>query len=183
MRGNRSRWLAVSTVVVGLALGAGVARGQSSESAPLAVELAQLMAEADLGAIAAKDPSGEERFVAALYFGGRQLLAVAADYSAPDLLQNRIIAGDYRDVYVDLNSASSPETKFFVGDFGANGLRRSPDSGAAADRYNRAGRAVSFDGDWSRQQMSEAEYGEVFADADRDFASLLSLLIAQIRES
>ena len=58
-----------------------VARGQSSESAPSAVELARLMDEADLGAIAANDPSGEERFVAALYFGGRQLLAVAADYA------------------------------------------------------------------------------------------------------
>ncbi len=183
MRGNRSRWLAVSIVVMALALGAGVARGQSSESAPLAVELARLMDEADLGAIAAKDPSGEERFVAALYFGGRQLLAVAADYAAPELLQNKIIAGDYRDVYVDLNSASSPETKFFVDDFGANGLQRSPAADAPADRYNRAGQAVMFDGDWSRQQMSEAEYGEVFAATDREFASLLSLLIAQIRES
>jgi len=183
MRGNRSRWLVVSTVVVGLALGAGVARGQNSESASLAIELARLMDEADLGAIAAKDPSGEERFVAALYFGGRQLLAVAADYAVPELLQNKIIAGDYRDVYVDLNSASSPETKFFVDDFGANGLQRSPGGDAPADRYNRAGQAVIFDGDWSRQQMSEAEYGEVFTATDREFASLLSLLIAQIRES
>lgn len=183
MGSNRSQWLAVSAVVLGLTLGAGVAYGQSSESGALASELTRLMDEAELGAIAAKAPGSEERFVAALYFGGRQLLAVAADYAAPELMANKIIAGDYRDVYVDLNSASAPESKFFVDDFGANGLQRSPGGDLRADRTDRAGKTVSFDGDWSGQQMSEAEYSEAFAEADREFASLLSLLIAQIRES
>lgn len=68
-----------------LGLGVGVARAQSA-SAPLATELTQLLQEASLDTVAAKDAGSENRFGAAMLLGGAQLLVVSAEYSVPELL-------------------------------------------------------------------------------------------------
>ena len=174
--------LVVLVAALALTLTSAIVSAQSA-SASLAAELGQLMDQAGLDSIAASDPGDEERFVAALYFSGRQLLAVSASYSAPILLDMKIANGQYRDVYIDLNSASAPESRFFVDDLGADGLQPEPSGDAPADSSARGGRQVDFDSDWSRQQMSEDEYQAAFADADSDFAGILTLLIAQIKGS
>ncbi|HEY3380514.1 MAG TPA: hypothetical protein VGK32_02035, partial [Vicinamibacterales bacterium] len=74
-----------------LLLGAsGIVAAQELKSAPLAKELAQLLDTAKLDAVAAKDPSTADGFVAALYFPGSQLLVVSARYAVPPLLAEKI---------------------------------------------------------------------------------------------
>ena len=107
---------------------------------------------------------------------------IEADYEAPQLLDVKIVAGNYRDVYVDLNSSSPLETRLFVNDYGANGLIRLPTDGIA-DRFTRANQELLLNGDWGGQQMSETSYSEAYSTADSDFAEMLSLLIAQVKES
>lgn len=182
----RTDWLRyLSGVFVIAALGLlpvmTIAQPQSKSSA-LAVDLGKLMDDSGLAAIAARDSEVENRYVAALYFSGRQLLVIEADYEAPQLLDVKIVAGNYRDVYVDLNSASPPETRLFVDDYGANGLLRLPSDGIA-DRFTRANQVLLLNGDWGGQQMSETSYNEAYSIADSDFAEMLSLLIAQVKES
>ena len=181
MTGSRQWGMVLVAGVMVLTLGNVAATAQTSTSAALAVELAELMDGAGLSAAAAEDPAEDERFVAALFFPGRQILAVSATYSAPLLLQQKIADGDYRDVYIDLNSASDPESRFFVDDLGADGLQASPDGDGPHDTCDRGGRSLTLDGDWSRQQMSEDEYRQAFSEADTDFANILKLLIEQIR--
>ena len=99
------------------------------------------------------------------------------------MIDVKVISGNYRDVYVDLSSASVLETRLFITDYGADGLQYQSPPESAADRATRGGQEVSFDGDWERQQMSEADYGTAYVAADREFAAILSLLIAQVKES
>src|SRR5438132_3976604 len=86
---------------------------QESKSAPLAKQLAAALDAAKLDSIAAKDPSAPDVFVAALYFPGSQLLVVSAKYTVPQLLTDRLMKKEFRDVYIDLNSASVPASKVF----------------------------------------------------------------------
>ncbi len=82
-----------------------------------------------LDAIAAADPSEPGAFVAALYIQGSQLLVVSAKYAAPPLLTAKIKAKEYRDVYIDLSSASVAGSKVFVIDQNCDGLAPKPDGG------------------------------------------------------
>jgi hypothetical protein len=153
----------------------------SSKSSALADELGKLMDDAGLTSVAAGYPDVENRYAAALYFSGRQLLVIAGDYEAPQLLDVKIVAGNYRDVYVDLNSSSPSETRLFVDDYGANGLVRMPVDGIT-DRFTRANQVLLFNGDWAGQQLSETAYNEAYSTADSDFTEMLSLLIDQVTE-
>src|SRR5207244_230814 len=97
------------------------ATAQESKSIALAKQLSTALDAAKVDVIAAKDPSKPDVFVAALYFAGAQLLVVSAQYAAPVLLEEKIAKKDYREVYLDLSSASMPATRVFVEDPGANG--------------------------------------------------------------
>jgi len=57
------------------------AAAQESKSVALAQTLTTLLDGAKLTAIAAKDPSDPDAFVAAMYFSGSQLLIVSAKYN------------------------------------------------------------------------------------------------------
>ena len=67
-----------------------------------------------MDSIAAADTSQPGTFVAALYFANTQFLVVSAKYAVPQLLNDRLAKKEYRDVYIDLNSASVPEAKVFI---------------------------------------------------------------------
>ena len=76
-----------------------------------------------------------------LYFQGSQLLVVSAKYAAPPLLVAKIKEQNYRDVYIDLSSASVAGSKVFVIDAGVDGLAPKPgDSGA--DSYEQGTEAA-----------------------------------------
>jgi hypothetical protein len=154
---------------------------QQSKSAPLAQQLTQLLDKAQLDSLAAKDPSDEDRYVAALYFAGSQLLVVSARYPVPILLDQKIEAKDYRDVYIDLNSAAVPDTRTLVVDLGANGLRPKPQESQPYDTFDSPTKSLACDGNWRRQNMSEQDYMQAFGLADEQYAAMLAVLLAQIK--
>ena len=114
----------------------GTAAAQGSASGPLAQQLVAALDGAQLDSIAAKDSEGDDRFVAALFFPG-QLLVVSARYEVPLYANEKIAIGNYRDLYIDLNTAFIAGTKILITDGGADGLRDddpadSADTGPAA---------------------------------------------------
>lgn len=156
---------------------------QESRSAPLAAELVRVLNERKLDSIAANH-NVPGRFVAALYFPGTQLLVISAKYSAPDRLRYLLTKRAYRDVYLDLSSASEQESKFFVSDLGANGLRFTREEDQPFDSVDLPGRSVSFDGRWGRGSgISEAEYREAFEQADTEYVEMLQSLIDELQKS
>lgn len=156
-------------------------RAQEGKSAPAARELAAAMDAAKLDSIAAADPSDPETFVAALYFPGAQLLVVSAKYAAPPLLVEKMNGKNYRDIYIDLNSASVAGSKVFIIDQRCDGLVARPDGDQVADTYENGSSQLLFDGEWRRAKLSEDEYMKAFSEADARYARILSLLTAQAK--
>jgi glutathionyl-hydroquinone reductase len=160
----------------------GVATAQESKTLVLAKELTQLLDAAKLDAIAAKDPSAPDTFVAALYFPGSQLLVVSAKYQVPVLLNDKIAKGEYKDIYTDLNSAFVEGTKCFVMDIGADGLKAKKDE-ARYDTCDIGSKSYMFDGDWKKQKLaSEEDYQKAYSDADGRYQKMLTVLIAQAKK-
>ena len=147
---------------------------QESASAPVAQQLAAALDGAQLDSVAAKDTEGDDRFVAALFFPGR-LLVVSARYEAPMYVEEKIATRNFREVYIDLNTASISDSKVLITDGGADGLRADD----PADSADIGGRRVRFSGDWIGQQLSQDEYTALFSEADADYARMLRVLLAE----
>lgn len=171
----------LQAVALATALASVSAAPQASKSAAAAKELAQALEAAKLDAIAAPDPADPGAFVAALYIPGSQLLVVSAKYAAPPLLVAKMKAKDYRDIYIDLSAAAVAGSKVFVIDMNCDGLASKPDNDAAPDSWETGTQQVSFDGDWKKAKMSEADYGKAFTEADERYAKMLALLAAQAK--
>jgi hypothetical protein len=154
---------------------------QTAKSAAAAKELAQALDGAKLEAIAAADPAEPGTFVAALYFPGSQILVVSAKYAAPVLLTDKIAKQNYRDVYIDLNSASVAGSKVFVIDTNVDGLVAKPEDGQGADQWEQGKTQVTFDGQWKKAKMSEEEYMKAFATADERYTHILQVLTTQAK--
>jgi hypothetical protein len=157
------------------------APAQESKSAEFAKQLAQLLDDKKMDSIAAADAATPGAFAAALYFPGTQLLVVSAKYSAPQLLNDKLTKKDYRDIYVDLSSAFVAGSKIFVMDTFADGLVAKPKGDAPADSVERAAGTSSFDGDYKKAKLSEADYAKSFDEADAAYSRLLQLLIAKMK--
>jgi hypothetical protein len=157
------------------------AHGQESRSSQLAAEAAKLLDAAKLGAVAAK--LGADEYVGALYFAGSQLLVVKARYIVPERMDAQLAAKNYRDVYIDLNSASVAGSKTLVADFGANGLQPRRRDNQAPDTVDVGGRSHAFDGDWGKAKLSEQEYMKIFQTTDGEYVRMLEALVAQLKSS
>jgi len=158
------------------------ALAQESKSAPLAKQLSAALEAGKLDCIAAKDPSAPDVFVAALYFPG-SLLVVSGKYSVPQLLSDRLIKKEYRDVYMDLNGAAAAESKVFIQDPGADGLRAKREENQPFDIVEIGGKQTMFNSDWKGQKLSEQDYMKAFADADARYAQILTALLAQVKKT
>jgi len=182
MRTALPRFVPVLMAVCLLVAAVPGATAQEPKSVTLAKELGQVLTQSKLDAIAAKDPTGTDTYVAALYFSGSQLLVVSAKYSVPAIMNEKLAKKEYRDVYSDLNSACVAGSKVFVMDMGADGLR--PDrTENKIDTWEADNQTVSFDGDWKKQKIaSEDAYTKTFAAADERYAKVLSALIAQAKK-
>jgi hypothetical protein len=88
----------------------------------------------------------------------------------------------YREVYIDLNSASVPETKVLIADGGADGLyaRRRQNQ---LDTAEVGGKGYSFDGDWRKAKISEQEYTKAFQSSDAAYISMLEALVAEMKKT
>jgi hypothetical protein len=171
-------------IAVCLAFGllSGVAAAQESKTVALARELAQLLDQAKLDAIAAKEPGTQDSYVAALYYPGSQLLVVGAKYQVPVLLNEKIAQKAYRDVYTDLNSAFVEGSKCFVMDIGADGLKAKKEE-SRFDTCDIGAKGYSFDGEWRKQKFStEEEYLKAYSQSEERYAKMLSVLIAQAKK-
>jgi hypothetical protein len=171
-----------TVVAAALVLAAGTpALTQESKSSQLAAEAAKLLDAAKLGAVAAK--LGGDEYAGALYFAGSQLLVVKARYSVPERMDAQLAAKNYRDIYIDLNSASVPGTKTLFADFGANGLQSRRRDNQAADTVDVGDRSYAFDGDWGKAKMSEQEYSKIFQTSDAEYVKILEALVTQIKSA
>jgi hypothetical protein len=144
----------------------------------VAGELTRLLDEMKLDAVAATQ--GTDRFVAALYFQGSQLLVVGAKYSVPDRMNQLIGQRQYRDVYADLSSASEQATKIFVMDLGANGLKFKRENNEPFDTVDTSGGSVVFNGE--RGKLSEDDYKKVFVTSDEQYTSMLQALLVALKK-
>src|SRR5262245_57736571 len=154
---------------------------QESKSATLATELAKLLDSRRLDSIATRGAAPDE-FIGALYFPGSQLLVVGAKYSSPDRMKQLLDAKNYRDVYIDLNSASVPQTKVFVSDLGVNGLRFDREGNQPWDTVDLAGKSYSFDGDWGKAKISRDEYTKAYQTTDDQYTKMLEALVAELKK-
>jgi hypothetical protein len=163
-----------------LSLVPALAAAQDSKSATLAAELRKLLDAQKLDSIAAK--LGTDEFIGALYFPGSQLLVVKAKYTAYERMDEAIAKKAYRDVYIDLNSASVPKTKILIADGGADGLfaRRRANQ---LDTAEIEGKGYSFDGDWRKAKISEQEYMKAFQSSDTEYIAMLEALVAQLKKT
>ena len=157
-----------------------VATAQESRSTQLAGELVKLLDSLKLDAVATKLEA--DQYAGALYFPGSQLLVVKARYIVPERMDEQLAKKNYRDVYIDLNSASVPGSKLLVSDLGANGLsaRRQNNQFDTADV---GGRSYSFDGDWGRAKISEQDYMKAFQTSDAEYTRILEALVAQLKKT
>jgi hypothetical protein len=175
-----ARW-AGAAVVAAAVLMATTARAQDGASAAGASELAKVLSDKKLDAIAAKDPSAPDAFVAALHFPG-QLLVMSARYSAPALLNERLARREYRDLYIELNAASPLESRIFVTDIGADGLKaKRAKRDDPFDVQHTGGKLFNFDGSWREDKISEADYMKAFSEADSHYAKVVALLLAEAK--
>jgi hypothetical protein len=184
----KSRWaLRVGALIASGALASAAtlavpvpAWAQTSKSLVVAKDLATALDGKKLDAIAAKLTEGD-RYAAALYFPGLQLLVIAGKYPAPVLLDPRIAQKQYRDVYLELTGTVPKDSKIFVLDMGAPGLNQKKTDGFF-DTWNEGDKQIVFDGNWDAQKLSEAEYIKRFAAADEEYAKILSALLAEAKK-
>jgi hypothetical protein len=162
---------------------AATATAQDSKSAPLAKQLAAALDAAKMDSIAAADPTQPGTFVAVLYFANTQFLAVSAKYSVPQLLTDRLSKKEYRDVYIDLNSASLPESKIFIEDMAVDGLKAKREENQPYDTYEVGGKRTVFDSDWKRQKLTEQDYIKAFSTADDQYTHILTTLLSQLKKT
>lgn len=177
-------------VQVGIALGlmclylpaaAAAQNAAGSKSAGVAKQLIQVMDSKKLDSIAAKVPSGDGNFAAALYFPNVQLLVISGQDAAPQLMEPRLAGKQYRDTYMELSGTITPTTKIFVQDMGEPGLtQRKQDN--MYDTWNQAGKIVMFDGDPDKQKMSDADYQKAFTAADEEYTKILNALLAEAKK-
>ena len=158
---------------------AGAQVSPASSSRLFAEQLVKRLGSDEPRALSAAVPGDESRFVAVLHMPGNQLLAVSANYPAPELLHDLIKKNDHRQVYMDLNSAGQMESRFFVFDMGEPGLTAARRESEPFDITWRDGRIrTNYDGQWQQQKLSEDEYRARFKADEAEYANLLRILLA-----
>jgi hypothetical protein len=84
---------------------------------------------------------------------------------------------------MDLNGASVADSKVFIEDPGADGLKAKREDNQPFDQVDIGGKKTMFDGDWKKQKVSEQDYMKAFSAADERYAELLAALLAQAKKT
>jgi len=157
-----------------------IASAQESKSAGAAIEFVKALDSMKIDSYAVKGSSPNE-YVAALYFPGTQLLVVSAKFDTPWRADSLLDQKNYRDVYIELNSASLPQSKTFVSDLGANGLRFKKD-GSTYDTVDVGGKTYNFDGDWKKAKITEDDYSKTYSSSDQQYLQMIQMLLAGLKK-
>ena len=159
------------------------AAAQEPQSAGPAKELSQLLAARKIDSIAARMPDSREEFVGALAFPG-QLMVIWAKTTAPAVVNEKLIRKEYKEVYIDLNSASILDSRHFVTDLGPDGLRAKPQQRQGpSDSHDAGAKTMRFDGSWREDKMSEADYMKAHAEADTAYVKAIQALIEELKKA
>jgi hypothetical protein len=154
---------------------------QDSRSATSVTELIKMLDTMKLDSFAVKGTAPNE-YVGALYFPGTQLLVVSAKFDTPYRADSLLQMKNYKDLYIELNSASVPNSKVFVADLSANGLRPKKD-GSLYDTADIAGKSYNFDGDWKKAKITEGDYTKAFSTTDEQYTQMIQALLAGLKKS
>ena len=169
-------------VLSGLLLVPGLSFAQDSKSAPLAAELCKLLDEKKLDSIAAHQAA--DQYVGALYFAGAQLLVVSGKFPSAARMNDLLTKKDFKEVYMDLSSASATQSRSFIMDLGANGLRFKRENDQPFDTADVGGKSYRFDGEWGgKAKITEEEYRKTYAQTDEEYAQMLQALIAALKKT
>jgi hypothetical protein len=174
---HRLRGIALAASLV---LAPTMAAAQDSKSATSVTELVKMLDSMKLDSFAVKGSVPNE-YVGALYFPGSQLLVVSAKFDTPWRADSLLDQKNYRDVYIELNSASLPQSKLFVSDLGANGLRFKKD-GNTYDTVDVGGKTFNFDGDWKKAKITEDDYSKTYSSSDEHYVQMIQMLIAGLKK-
>ena len=91
---------------------------------------------------------------------------------------------EYRDAYVDLNSASERESRMLISDLGANGLQFRREKDQPFDMVDIGGKSLSFDGRWGgKDNVSREEYTKTYESTDAQYTQMLQALIEVLKKS
>jgi len=177
-----NRVLLRSVPVIGLLIGlSSPAFAQDPQSMAPAREFAAQLAAKKLDSFAVRLPDSQDEFAAALSLPG-QLIVVWAKFSAPAILNERIINRQYREVYIDLNSASDPESRNIVTDLGADGVSRGQRN-QPSDSHDIGSTSIRFDANWREDKMSEQDYMKAHAAADAAYTRVLGALLEELKKN
>ena len=88
----------------------------------------------------------------------------------------------YSDLYIELNSASQPQTKVFIADLSANGLRPKKD-GNLFDTADIGGKSYNFDGDWKKAKITEDDYTKAYSKTDEQYSQMIQALLGGLKKS
>jgi len=170
-----------SALAAFLLLAPAAAFAQESKSAASVSELVKALDAMKLDAYAVKGSAPNE-YVGALYFPGTQLLVVSAKFDTPDRANSLLTMKNYRDLYIELNSASVPNSKIFIADLGTNGLKPKKD-GTLYDTADVGGKSYNFDGDWKKAKISEDDYVKAYSTTDEQYLHMIQALLAGLKKS
>ena len=82
---------------------------------------------------------GKDEFVGAMYFPGSQIVVLSAKTSVPDRMTYLLLQKSYKDLYVELNGSVDRQSRVFVSDLGANGLKFRREKNEPPDTVEAAG--------------------------------------------
>lgn len=168
-------------MLCGLLLAPRPSLAQESKSAPLAAELCKLLDAQKLDSVAARQVG--DQYVGALYFSGAQLLVVKGKFPSASRMDDLLTKKEFKEVYMDLSGASDQQTRQFVMDLGANGLRFKREDDQPFDTVDVGSKTYRFDGEWGgKAKITEEEYRKAYAQIDEEYAQMLQALIAQLKK-
>src|SRR5262249_62388099 len=96
------------------------------------------------------------------------------------LLNEKLDKKEYKEIYSDLNSASVPDSKVFIMDLGADGLKV---ESVPYDTFENGTKSIVFDGDYKKQKMTKEDYQKAFSAADERYSQMLTVLLGQLKKT
>ena len=136
-----------------------------------------LMHAKGMQTFAVRLPDQPDRFAAVMAFPDVQLLVVTARHASPDLLATQVAQKQFGEVYAELQSATTQDSRTFFQDLGGDGLGG---DGGVDVMYERGAQTL-FDGNWKRAKLSREEYDSRLAAADKRYSEVLDALIAGLK--